>query len=512
MSITSEELNYLIWRYLQESGKELSALALQEDTRVLEFEERFGEHFPIGSLVNFVQRGILYTEADLMVKGDGSVIEQSEEFDQSYGKNFSLIQALEIDRQKYPEIVAEGRFALAGDPAASDAMTSAKSSMPETANNQDFIKTLKEVSKIPVSASAQWSTKSELILASVEQNLTLALRTYKNEEESLIETSKLIAQLSIIPGVSTTNSESNEVTVLEWAPDGNLLACGMENGNLVLWSANNKLCNILTLHRSAILAVKWSSDNSHILSYDVQNTAVIWNTSTGTALQIFELKDDNSSEVLGVDVEWLGVDKFVIPGLQGSILVYSLGENKPVGKLLGHTATLTGLEFNTKNRMLLSSSEDLTLRIWRSGSINSSNCFYGHSQSITCAQWLDEEKVISTSMDGTVRVWSCRSNAQVALALVDGTPILCGSLSPDKTKFAIGKMDGEVTVYEISLLLDKLRDNGNSTSVQPLSIPIFGDFQSDEAESYVNTLSWDSESQYLSINYSQTKVSVISVE
>lgn len=49
MSITSEELNYLVWRYLQEAGHEVSALALQEETRVLEFEENFKEHIPVGS-------------------------------------------------------------------------------------------------------------------------------------------------------------------------------------------------------------------------------------------------------------------------------------------------------------------------------------------------------------------------------------------------------------------------------------------------------------------------------
>ena len=61
MSVTSEELNYLIWRYCQEMGHEVSALALQDETRVLDFDEKYKEHIPIGTLVNPVS----YTHLDV---------------------------------------------------------------------------------------------------------------------------------------------------------------------------------------------------------------------------------------------------------------------------------------------------------------------------------------------------------------------------------------------------------------------------------------------------------------
>lgn len=106
MSIASEELNYLIWRYLQEAGHEVSALALQEETRVLEFEERFKEHIPLGCLVQLVQKGILYTESEFLVPPNGEMVPVDQEL---YKRNFTLVQASFGSRQaKVPRDCSTG--------------------------------------------------------------------------------------------------------------------------------------------------------------------------------------------------------------------------------------------------------------------------------------------------------------------------------------------------------------------------------------------------------------------
>ncbi|GME71330.1 unnamed protein product [[Candida] boidinii] len=62
MSLSSNELNYLIWRYLQEGGLEISAYALQDETKINNLDDKYGERTPIGCLVDLVQKGILYTK------------------------------------------------------------------------------------------------------------------------------------------------------------------------------------------------------------------------------------------------------------------------------------------------------------------------------------------------------------------------------------------------------------------------------------------------------------------
>ncbi|ODQ64634.1 WD40 repeat-like protein [Nadsonia fulvescens var. elongata DSM 6958] len=73
MSITSRELNYLIWRYLQENGFENSTFAMQQEAKADELEEDFGSKIPAGTLVRIVQKGLLYSEIESSIREDGTI-------------------------------------------------------------------------------------------------------------------------------------------------------------------------------------------------------------------------------------------------------------------------------------------------------------------------------------------------------------------------------------------------------------------------------------------------------
>lgn len=233
---------------------------------------------------------------------------------------------------------------------------------------------------------------------------------------------------------ASSGKTTNQVTCLAWSHDGNSIVTGVENGELRLWNKTGALLNVLNFHRAPIVSVKWNKDGTHIISMDVENVTILWNVISGTVMQHFELKETGGSSTnaenhsgdgsLGVDVEWVDDDKFVIPGPKGAIFVYQITEKTPTGKLIGHHGPISVLEFNDTNKLLLSASDDGTLRIWHGGNGNSQNCFYGHSQSIVSASWVGDDKVISCSMDGSVRLWSLKQNTLLALSIVDGVPIL----------------------------------------------------------------------------------------
>ncbi|AAS51598.2 ADL322Cp [Eremothecium gossypii ATCC 10895] len=501
MSITSEELNYLIWRYLQEAGHEVSALAMQEETRVLEFDEKYKEHIPLGTLVKLVQKGILYTESEFLVQYNA----QSEGADaEHYGKDFNLVQALEVDKQRFPELVAQGRFALAHEreePEAEPEVTRLES-------DDSFIKTLQCVQTFPPGYVSQWNPKHEGVFAYGERDSRAAVVTY-----SVADGLWNISETVVLPHANT--GQQNEVTCLEWAPGGQSLLTGVESGELRLWSVEGKLQNILSYHRAPIVCIKWNSDETHVLTCDADNMTIVWNVLSGTAVQHFSFKEAGTEESLGVDATWIDQDKFAIPGIQGSILVFNIGISKPIGKLRGHSKTLTTIAYNEHNKLLLSASDDNTLRVWRGGNLNPSHVFYGHSQSITSAHWVDDDTIISTSMDGSIRVWSLASNSTVASATVDGVPNFTGALSPDQGKFATGTLDGEVMVYDIQKLLQQLNHNGyhgTARSAEVARIPVVGDHRSAREGNYVTQISWSQESTQLSVSYSLGDINILSVD
>ncbi|KAK7203882.1 WD40-repeat-containing domain protein [Myxozyma melibiosi] len=73
MSITSRELNYLIWRYMQESGLPRSTYVFQDETEANALDASYASVTPVGLLVNVFQKGLQYMEIESTLEADGGV-------------------------------------------------------------------------------------------------------------------------------------------------------------------------------------------------------------------------------------------------------------------------------------------------------------------------------------------------------------------------------------------------------------------------------------------------------
>ncbi|KAK9487169.1 WD40-repeat-containing domain protein [Lipomyces starkeyi] len=80
MSISSKELNYLIWRYLQESGFSHATYAFQHETEADRLDEKYGPVTPMGLLVSVFQKGLHYMEIESLLNPDGTERQNPEPF------------------------------------------------------------------------------------------------------------------------------------------------------------------------------------------------------------------------------------------------------------------------------------------------------------------------------------------------------------------------------------------------------------------------------------------------
>lgn len=71
MSFTSDEVNYLVYRYLQESGFQHSAYTFGVESHVYTSNIN-GSLVPPAALLNIIQKGLQYTEAEISIAEDGS--------------------------------------------------------------------------------------------------------------------------------------------------------------------------------------------------------------------------------------------------------------------------------------------------------------------------------------------------------------------------------------------------------------------------------------------------------
>lgn len=96
MSFTSDEVNYLIYRYLQESGFVHSAYVFGVESHISQTNIN-GTLVPPAALLTVIQKGLQFTEAEISVADDGS---------ERLGEPLSLIDAV------MPEVIEARRLAL----------------------------------------------------------------------------------------------------------------------------------------------------------------------------------------------------------------------------------------------------------------------------------------------------------------------------------------------------------------------------------------------------------------
>ncbi|ODV63843.1 Sif2p [Ascoidea rubescens DSM 1968] len=542
MTITSDELNYLIWRYLQETGLEISAFALQEETRIHELEEKYCKIIPLGCLINLVQKGIFYCEDESLVNENGELKSKDEVV-----SSFSLFGAIKKDSMKNKSLEFKGRFRLLNNDNENDQdededekqneneyqydQNHNHDKIPEINNknknknklkikneNQDKDKDkdkdkgenqieieienenenenenstdkkindnlliekesesekkkiiiLKDSIKFSSSTCCDWNPNSNAntVLAWGQNNATSKIVVVSQDSTQILQELSLVHPSTNFTANQTLVSE--EITSISWSSMGPYLVTAVENGELRLWTAEGKLRNVMNLHHNPVLVIKWNLDNSYILTIDTNNTSIIWDVNTGTSVQHINYdsnnknnpidKTDLSSDInLGVDACWIDRTKFLIPGISGSMLIMNVGEMIPVGYLQGHTSSIGCLSYSKELQLLISGSDDNTIRIWKGDSFSSAQVLYGHSQAIVVAEWLSSEiilsgfnpLIVSCSLDGSIRIWDIITGNTILLSILNGIPIFCGVLSSNKNWFATGGMDGIISIWDVS--------------------------------------------------------------
>jgi len=100
MSLTSDEVNYLVFRYLQESGFQHAAFTFGHECLIHKVDVN-GNDVPPGCLVSFLQKGLQYLELEANLNSDGSTFGAMDEANSS---DFTLLQPDDLMTKEVDEL------------------------------------------------------------------------------------------------------------------------------------------------------------------------------------------------------------------------------------------------------------------------------------------------------------------------------------------------------------------------------------------------------------------------
>uniref|UniRef100_A0A674ETW2 TBL1X/Y related 1b n=1 Tax=Salmo trutta TaxID=8032 RepID=A0A674ETW2_SALTR len=397
MSISSDEVNFLVYRYLQESGFSHSAFTFGIESHISQSNIN-GALVPPAALISIIQKGLQYVEAEVSINEDGTL------FDGRPIESLSLIDAVMPDvvqtrQQAYREKLAHQQQA-AGAGSASGTQGpqpgGTKNGEGGTAANgeeNDHHADMMEVDgdvEIPQNKAmvlrghesevfiCAWNPVNDL-LASGSGDSTA--RIWNLSENSTGSSTQLVLRHCIREGGQDVPS-NKDVTSLDWNSEGTLLATGSYDGFARIWTKDGNLASTLGQHKGPIFALKWNKKGNFILSAGVDKTTIIWDAHTGEAKQQFPF---HSAPAL--DVDWQSNNTFASCSTDMCIHVCKLGQDRPVKTFQGHTNEVNAIKWDPTGSLLASCSDDMTLKIW---SMKQDSCVHdlqAHSKEIYTIKW-----------------------------------------------------------------------------------------------------------------------------
>uniref|UniRef100_A0ACD5XVF4 Uncharacterized protein n=1 Tax=Avena sativa TaxID=4498 RepID=A0ACD5XVF4_AVESA len=441
-AITSADLNFLVFRYLQESGFGHAAFTLGYEAGIHKGGVD-GNVVPPGALITVVQKGLQYIELEA----------NNDENDQEAEKDFALLQPLEIitkDVEELQRIVKktkrerlqvdrdkdkgqekeciieehEHRLPVERERERHDKEKEQESEKDRTKRDKvqekekerekqqtehiddkvkheeislasggptpmDVSTTPQEISSADVTVleghssevfACAWSPAGSL-LASGSGDSTARIWTIPDGPCGSIQPSP--ASVHVLKNFKgRTNEKSKDVTTLDWNGEGTLLATGSYDGQARIWSRDGELKQTLFKHKGPIFSLKWNKKGDFLLSGSVDKTAVVWDTKTWDVKQQFEF---HSAPTL--DVDWRNNSSFATCSTDNLIYVCKIGEPHPVKTFSGHEKEVNAIKWDPTGSLLASCSDDWTAKIW---SMKQEKCLYDfkdHSKEVYTIRW-----------------------------------------------------------------------------------------------------------------------------
>lgn len=552
MSLSSRELNYLIWRYLQESGFELTTYALQKEASAHVENSRLEPHIQAGALVDLVQKGIQFLEVETAIKSGKTLADAP----------FTLLGALASHQSKPSQ-----------QPNNNIEPIPAPKERPSVPNGQDIpsiqsavkldlhdIQLLAETYSGPPATVSQWHPH----VATTVAFGTSASNAYTLSFEPFLKSPAALA----LPLASTLDLEK-DITALSWNPSGSLLGLGSFDGIIKLVTGDGKLRHVLSsLHTAPIMSLKWNPSGSLLVSVDCAGTVIVWNASNGDVIQQFEsqtsdptllegpnLKPDiemtnqssstpsiqspptgsslpTSDSVSSVgDAEWIDTETYAVTGPNNVIFVYKAtpGTWPPLLRFKNHTMPINVLTFDPRTKLLASGSDDCTVQIWHGKSLTPISTLAGHSGPVLTVAWrpptgnlslshlvnqsAPSAQIISASLDGSIRLWDAESGTNLAIfdSAVHEGPVFACAVSPDGHNLASGGTNGKIFVWELPTTNDATADVSGVPSYKfDVSDTTTSEGKPSSEDLTVSTISWSTDSKRIFVGFG-TKSVVLSL-
>jgi WD40 repeat protein len=256
--------------------------------------------------------------------------------------------------------------------------------------------------------------------------------------------------------LATWTGHNEPIQGLAFSPDGTLLASAAgdwrrmdQRGEVNIWdTTSGRIIHPLRAHRGAAWSVAFSPDGRRLVSGGGQKRTLDhdvkeWDVATGQVLRSFDHLND------WVKVVTYSPDGQRITAAVGKVIqVWNARTGSELMTLEGHEAAIESLAYSPDGRRLISSSDDLTLKVWDAANGREIQTLRGKGWPTDVAVSPDNRRIASGSYGRAIHLWDADTGQE--LISLRGHPGLPQSVvfSPDGRKIASSDTSGMVKIWD----------------------------------------------------------------
>jgi WD40 repeat protein len=238
--------------------------------------------------------------------------------------------------------------------------------------------------------------------------------------------------------------------------DGRRVITGSRDRTARVWDFHTgKMIHELKAHQGVVHSVAVTPDGKRVITGSWDNTARLWDIETGDQIAVLG-GDGHSGKITGVAIAPDG-SRFVTTSVDETARVWDMKTGNPLFVFEKHTSEVNGVAITPDgNRAVTvsgsSRSRDNTVRVWDLKTGEQLYELEGHRQKVTSVALLPGGKrVITSSYDGTVRVWDIDTpdTDDKPWVLDVGGQVTAVSVMPDGERVVVGSWDKTMQVWDL---------------------------------------------------------------